>query len=189
MVIKDIDKMDVFHMTSAWLLSQYSQCASKKVGAIIVKDNRVVSSGCNGTKTGYVNCCDYARSEGWLKEQDGIEYLKEDCRQLHREWSAKYEYHAEQNALDSALRNNISIQGATIFINISPCIECCKRLSNVGISKIIFSESYDRTCNDWIKYLNDVGVEVEQLPLSKLKEEIGHMVNFDSVKWDYVIDK
>ena len=82
-------------------LATASKCVSKQVGAVIVKDGRILSTGYNGTPAGFINCCDH-----WNNE-----YTAE-----HHEWSKTYEIHAEMNAIIWAAREGISIEGATIYV-------------------------------------------------------------------------
>ena len=82
--------------------------ANKFTGAVIVKDGRILSTGYNGTPSGYINCCDY-----WDNK-----YTKE-----HHEWSKLYEIHAEMNAIIWAAREGISIKDATIYVTLEPCSE------------------------------------------------------------------
>lgn len=130
-------------------LSTASKCVSKQVGAVIVKDGRILSTGYNGTPAGYKNCCDY-----WHNE-----YTPE-----HHEWSKTYEIHAEMNAIIWAARKGISIEGATIYVTLEPCSECSKNLIASGIKRIVYSKAYEHTHSDTIsKFIRDNGVIIEQL--------------------------
>ncbi|SFV69065.1 dCMP deaminase [hydrothermal vent metagenome] len=130
-------------------IASASKCVSKQVGAVIVKDGRILSTGYNGTPTGYINCCDY-----W----DG-KYTAE-----HHEWSKTYEIHAEMNAIIWAARKGISIEGATIYVTLEPCSECSKNLIASGIRRIVYEKPYEHTHSDSIsKFLQDNGVIIEQL--------------------------
>jgi len=130
-------------------LSSASKCVSKQVGAVIVKDGRILSTGYNGTPAGYKNCCDY-----WNNE-----YTPE-----HHEWSKTYEIHAEMNAIIWAARKGISIEGATIYVTLEPCSECSKNLIASGIKRIVYSKAYEHTHSDTIsKFIRDNGVIIEQL--------------------------
>lgn len=158
-------------MMTAWILSQESSCASNRVGAIITKDDRILSSGYNGTRTGTINCNEHAKNKGWLND-DGK--LKPTFRLDHRKWSLMNEYHAEQNAIDNITRLGISSVGCTIFTTLSPCIECCKRISNLGIIRVVFSEHYDNEDESWIPFLEGNGIKVERIS----KEELSKKYNF-----------
>lgn len=126
-----------------------SKCVSKQVGAVIVKDGRVLSTGYNGTPTGYQNCCDYWQGN----------YTKE-----HHEWSKTYEIHAEMNAIIWAARKGIPIEGATIYVTLEPCSECSKNLIASGIKRIVYEKAYEHTNSEVIsKFIKDNGVVIEQI--------------------------
>lgn len=130
-------------------IAKASKCVSKQVGAVIVKDGRILSTGYNGTPAGFQNCCEY-----W----DG-KYTKE-----HHEWSKKYEIHAEMNAIIWAARKGISIEGASIYVTLEPCSECSKNIIASGIKKIVYEKSYEHTNSIEIsKFLQDSGVVIYQL--------------------------
>ena len=130
-------------------LSFASKCVSKQVGAVIVKDGRILSTGYNGTPAGYINC-----SEHWKDE-----YTKD-----HHDWSKTYEIHAEMNAIIWAARKGISIEGATIYVTLEPCSECSKNLIASGIKRIVYEKSYEHTNSSVVsKFLKDNGVKIEQI--------------------------
>jgi len=133
----------------AFEIATASKCVSKQVGAVIVKDGRILSTGYNGTPAGYENCRDH-----W----DG-KYTSE-----HHEWSKTYEIHAEMNAIIWAARKGISIEGATIYVTLEPCSECSKNLIASGIKRIIYAKEYEHTQSDTIsKFIKDNGVSIEKL--------------------------
>jgi len=126
-----------------------SKCVSKNVGAVIVKNGRILSTGYNGTPTGYTNCCDH-----W----DG-EYAKE-----HHEWSKTYEIHAEMNAIIWAAREGISINGATIYVTLEPCSDCSKNIIASGIKRIVYDKSYEYTNSDMVtKFIEENDVIIEKI--------------------------
>lgn len=130
-------------------IASASKCVSKQVGAVIVKDGRILSTGYNGTPAGYENCNDH-----W----NGI-YTKE-----HHEWSKTYEIHAEMNAIIWAARKGISIEGATIYVTLEPCSECSKNLIASGIKRIVYAKRYEHNESATIsRFLQDNGVCIEQL--------------------------
>lgn len=130
-------------------IASASKCVSKQVGAVIVKDGRILSSGYNGTPSGYINCCDY-----W----DG-EYTPK-----HHEWSKTYEIHAEMNAIIWAARKGISIEDATIYVTLEPCSECSKNIIASGIKRIVYLKSYEHNHSQIIsKFIEDNGVVIEKL--------------------------
>lgn len=126
-----------------------SKCVSKQVGAVIVKDGRILSTGYNGTPAGYINCCEH-----WDNE-----YTSD-----HHDWSKTYEIHAEMNALIWAARKGISIENATIYVTLEPCSECSKNLIAAGIKRIVFLREYEHTHSEVVsKFLRDNGVSIEKL--------------------------
>jgi len=130
-------------------LATASKCVSKQVGAVIVKDGRILSTGYNGTPAGYINC-----SEHWDDK-----YTKE-----HHEWSKTYEIHAEMNAIIWAARQGISIEGATIYVTLEPCADCSKNIIASGIKRIVYEKSYEHNHSEIIsKFIKDNGVVIEKL--------------------------
>jgi dCMP deaminase len=130
-------------------IASASKCVSKQVGAVIVKNGRILSTGYNGTPSGYDNCSAY-----W----DG-EYTKD-----HHEWSKTYEIHAEMNAIIWAAREGIKIDGATIYVTLEPCSDCSKNVIASGIKRIVYDKSYEHTNSDIIsKFIKDNNVSIEKL--------------------------
>ncbi|MBD3824086.1 MAG: dCMP deaminase family protein [Epsilonproteobacteria bacterium] len=133
----------------AFEIASASKCVSKQVGAVIVREGRILSTGYNGTPAGYINCCEHWNGE----------YTKD-----HHEWSKTYEIHAEMNAIIWAARKGISIEGATIYVTLEPCSECSKNLIASGIKRIVYAKPYEHTHSDVIsKFIHDNGVIIEKL--------------------------
>jgi len=130
-------------------IAKASKCVSKQVGAVIVKDGRILSTGYNGTPSGYKNCSDHWNGK----------YTKD-----HHDWSKTYEIHAEMNAIIWAARKGISIEGATIYVTLEPCSECSKNLIASGIKRIVYDIAYEHTNSEIIsKFIKDNGVSIEQI--------------------------
>lgn len=130
-------------------IAKASKCVSKQVGAVIVRDGRILSTGYNGTPSGYVNCCDHWEGN----------YTAE-----HHDWSKTYEIHAEMNAIIWAAREGIRIKDATIYVTLEPCSECSKNIIATGIKRIVFDKSYEHTHSEIItKFITDNGVSIEQI--------------------------
>ncbi len=130
-------------------IASASKCVSKQVGAVIVKDGRILSTGYNGTPAGFTNCCTH-----W----DGA-YTKD-----HHDWSKTYEIHAEMNAIIWAARKGISIEGASIYVTLEPCSECSKNLIASGIKRIVYEKAYEHTNSDVVsKFLKDNNVVIEKI--------------------------
>lgn len=134
----------------AEVVAKSSKCVSLQVGALIVKDSRVVSMGYNGTPPGYANCNE-------IHDERGPE---------HTEWSNKYEIHAEMNAIAFAAKNGVSIDNGTIYVTIEPCFNCLKVISAAGIKKIYFRNSYyreDKHSEEKKKFAVDNNIQIEQI--------------------------
>lgn len=120
---------DVF-MKSAFLFATKSKCVSHHVGAVIVKNGRIISVGYNGTPPGLTNCCD-------VFDPDNFD------RNEHHKWSDDNEIHAEMNALAFAAKTNIETEDADIYVTISPCNHCLKNITMAGIKNVYYLYKYD----------------------------------------------
>lgn len=130
-------------------IASASKCVSKQVGAVIVKDGRILSTGYNGTPAGYTNCSDHWNGE----------YTKD-----HHNWSKTYEIHAEMNAIIWAARKGISIEGATIYVTLEPCSECSKNLIAAGITRIVYDKPYEHTNSEVVsRFIKDNNVSIEKV--------------------------
>lgn len=113
-----IEQFEQMYMDIAHIVSQLSRCNRKKVGAIIVKDGNIVSFGYNGTPTGFCNECE----ENDVTKDEVI--------------------HAEMNAI---LKAGTKTQGATMYVTMSPCIECAKIIKQSGLKCVVYDELYRDT--------------------------------------------
>lgn len=107
-----------------------STCRRRKVGAILVKDKRIIATGYNGGPTGLAHCLEI----GCLREQLGIPsgQQHELCRGVH----------AEQNAIIQAARYGVHTDGSVLYCTTQPCVQCTKMLLNAGVKEIVFREGY-----------------------------------------------
>lgn len=121
---------DEYFLKLAFEVSKRSTCLRRAVGAIIVKDRRILATGYNGVPSGLRHC----EETGCLREQLGVPsgQRHEICRGLH----------AEQNAIIQAARYGIDIEGSSIYITTEPCSVCAKMLINAGIKEIVFATAY-----------------------------------------------
>ena len=121
---------DEYFMKMANDVATRTTCLRRGVGAVIVKDRRILATGYNGVPTGLPHCSE----TGCLREQLGVPsgQRHEICRGLH----------AEQNAIIQAARYGINIAGATIYVNTQPCVVCAKMLINAGITEIVYQNPY-----------------------------------------------
>ena len=143
------------YMKLAHDLAKRSHCIKMKVGAVIAKDTRVVATGHNGPPEGRANC-----DERWPMQ---------GCPRSARGGCA-LALHAEQNAILFALKNNIDLQGATLYLTLSPCLPCARMIFAVGIQQVFYSHSYasfkKTTTEEGLDFLRGLDVKVihYQLP-------------------------
>ncbi|MEG1831543.1 MAG: cytidine/deoxycytidylate deaminase family protein [Raoultibacter sp.] len=121
---------DEYFMLLATEVASRTTCLRRAVGAVIVKDRRILSTGYNGVPTGIRHCDEV----GCLRQQLGVPsgQRHEICRGLH----------AEQNAIIQAARYGTNIEGASIYITTQPCIVCAKMIINAGITEIVYQNPY-----------------------------------------------
>ena len=134
-----------------------SKCISRKVCAIIVKDNRLVSTGHNGTPAGQPNCCDVNKN---LLDENG-QLSSAESKAQHHEWSNIHEIHAEINAIMYSSfdqRND-----ATLYTTLFPCKDCAKAIAGSGIKKVVYRDFYERTPQESLTILQEAGIEILQL--------------------------
>jgi dCMP deaminase len=131
-------------MDIAQQVARRCTCRRRMVGAVLVRDTRILSTGYNGVPAGIEHCLD----RGCLREQLGIPSGErhELCRGLH----------AEQNALLQAARHGISIEGATLYCTAQPCTLCTKMLINAGIVDVVFRDAYPDSLA--VELLKEAGV-------------------------------
>ena len=122
---------DEYFMEIAEIVKTRSTCLRREVGAVIVKDNRIITTGYNGAPSGLKHCTEIGGCE---RERLNIPsgQRHELCRALH----------AEQNAILQAAKIGVSTEGATIYITLQPCVICAKMLVNAGIKRIVFKGEY-----------------------------------------------
>jgi len=137
---------DEYFMEVAQVVAKRSTCLRRRIGAILVKDKRILATGYNGAPSGLRHCDEVGCLREELKVPSGERH--EICRALH----------AEQNALVQAAHYGISVKGATLYTTTEPCILCAKMLINAGISRIVYMNQYpDGLAREMLK---EAGVEV-----------------------------
>jgi len=122
-------------MNIAVEISKHSTCLRKQVGAILVKDRRIISTGYNGSPSGETHCSEYFKDAN---------ITSPDFMKTHGEWSETHEIHAEINCLFYSARNGISTLGTILYITLSPCINCAKSIKAAGIDTVVYLVEYDR---------------------------------------------
>ncbi len=130
--------LDERYLRMAQIWSENSYCLRRKVGALIVRDNMIISDGFNGTPSGFPNVC----------EENNVTF--------------PYVLHAEANAITKVARSNNSSEGATLYVTASPCMECSKLIIQAGIKRVVFSDLY--RIQDGLDLLRKAGVEVVHMP-------------------------
>lgn len=133
-----MDKWEHAFMDTAERFGALSTAKRLQVGAIVVKDGRIISIGYNGMPSGWDNCC-----------EDENNRTKPEV------------IHAEANAIAKLAGSNESGRNAYMYVTHSPCLECAKQIYSAGISKVYFKTEYRST--DGTEFLKKCGVEVEQL--------------------------
>ena len=141
------------YMKTAETFAELSSARRLHVGAIVVKDDRIISIGYNGMPSGWDNNCEneivelYSGSEGAIHRT----ILKSKPEVLH----------AETNAIAKLAKSNESGMGATMFVTHSPCLDCAKLIYQSGIGHVLYRNSY--RSEDGINFLKKAGVQVEQI--------------------------
>jgi dCMP deaminase len=141
---------DEYFMKIAMLVSERSTCLRHHVGAILVKDRRVITTGYNGAAAGVKDCLEL----GCLRNQLGIPSGErhEICRAIH----------AEQNAIIQAAKHGENIEGSTIYCTHSPCIICTKMMINSGVKRIVTYGEYP-DIGGVKDLLKEAGVKLEKI--------------------------
>jgi dCMP deaminase len=131
---------DRYFVEIAALVASRSTCLRRQVGAVIVKDKRILSTGYNGAPVGLKHCAEIGCLRDKLKVASGERH--ELCRAIH----------AEQNAIIQAATFGVTLLGASIYTTHFPCVLCSKMIINSGIKRIVYSQGYpDRMSRDILK--------------------------------------
>ncbi len=140
-----------YFMGIARMVTARSTCLRRHVGAILVKDKRILATGYNGAPSGVKHC----EEVGCLRQDSAVPSgtRHELCRGLH----------AEQNAIIQAAYHGISITGSTLYCTNKPCVICSKMLINAGIGTIYYDQGYDDPLAD--QMLKEAGIEVLRLSI------------------------
>jgi len=125
-------------MADTW--AQNSYCKRRQVGALLVKDQMIISDGYNGTPSGFENVCEDENNK-----------------------TKPYVLHAEANAITKVAKSGNSSNGATLYVTSSPCLECSKLIIQAGIKRVVFTESY--RLEDGINLLKRANIEIEQVDI------------------------
>lgn len=126
-------------MARTWAENSY--CERRKVGALLVRDQMIISDGYNGTPSGFENVCE---------DENNV--------------SKPYVLHAEANAITKVARSSNSSDGATLYVTASPCMECSKLIIQAGIKRVVYGEKY--RLMDGVELLERAGIQVDYMPES-----------------------
>ena len=132
-----MSKFDARYLEMAEIWARNSYCKRRQVGALLVKDNMIISDGYNGTPSGFENVC----------EENGV--------------TKPYVLHAEANAISKVAKSGNNSAGATLYVTAAPCIECSKLIIQCGIKRVVYKDEYRLT--DGIDLLKRAGIEVQKL--------------------------
>ncbi len=152
-------------MESAELSAKMSFCKRLQVGAVLVKENRILANAWNGTISGLDNSCEEI---SWRCKFCGFSSAEkfEKCPNCSLEFveevqkTSEFVLHAEQNILTFSAKVGISTDGCTLYVTHSPCKMCAKMVAQSGISRVVYKKEYRDL--DGIDFLKRVGVEVEK---------------------------
>ena len=132
--------LDQRYLKMADVWAQNSYCKRRQVGALLVKDQMIISDGYNGTPSGFENVCEDEENK-----------------------TKPYVLHAEANAITKVAKSSNSSDGATLYVTSSPCLECSKLIIQAGIKRVVFTESY--RLEDGINLLKRANIDVEQVDI------------------------
>ena len=147
------------YMKTARVFAELSSARRKRVGAVVVKDDRIISIGYNGMPSGWDNIC-----ENEIHEES--EYVIDMGGPIHTmgsiRWKTKAEVlHAESNAIAKLAKSTESGDGASMFITCAPCMNCAKMIFQSGIKEVFYGEDYRDDAG--ISFLNKCGITVKQI--------------------------
>lgn len=145
---------DQIFMNLATDLALRSHCVKAQVGAVLTKETRIISIGYNGPPAGTHNCDEEWPETGCPRDS------KNSC---------SLALHAEENAILYAVKNGASLEGATLYLTLSPCLACARIIYSSGIKKVLFLNSYAQykglKSDEGVDFLNKFGVEAHQFPV------------------------
>ena len=128
--------LDLRYLKMAQIWAENSYCKRRQVGALVVKDQMIISDGYNGTPSGFENVCE---------DENNV--------------TLPYVLHAEANAITKLARSSNNSEGSTLYITGSPCIECAKLIIQAGIKRVVYAREYRLT--DGVDLLRQAGIKVD----------------------------
>jgi len=155
--VKQRPSWNEYFMQITLLVSSRSTCLRRSVGAILVKDKRILATGYNGAPTGVPHCIDVGCLRAKLDIPAGQRH--EICRGLH----------AEQNAIIQAAAHGININGADLYSTTMPCVICAKMIINAGIERVFYLDGYPDELTESL--LKEAGLPLIKVPAPPKPEE------------------
>lgn len=131
---------DEYFMTMAHFVATRATCTRRQVGAVIVREKRILTTGYNGSPPGLPHCTDVGC---WIVDGHCVRTI-----------------HAEQNAIVQAALHGVSTKGATLYVTAAPCVTCAKLIIAAGIERVVYQEKYTDTLGE--QMLQDKGVVLAQ---------------------------
>ena len=151
MIIPEKPSFDDIYMELADNLSKKSHCVKMKVGAVITKDTRIVSLGYNGPPAGTHNCDEEWLDTGCPRDSKG---------------GCSLAIHAECNAILYAAKNRVTLEDATLYVTLSPCLACARMIFATGIKKVFYLNSYAEykkiASDEGVDFLIKFGIDVQR---------------------------
>ena len=138
---------DEYFLSLAFVVARRSTCLNRDVGAVVVRNKRIISTGYNGAPSGVESCLDRGfclRRKNGIKSGQNLEL----CRGSH----------AEENAIVQAAKFGISLEGATVYCTTQPCLICSKMIINAGIRKVIYKGEYPHEMS--LEMFGETGIEL-----------------------------
>ena len=148
---------DEYFLKMAFLVAERSTCRRHHVGAIIVKNRQVLTTGYNGAAKNIEDCMELGCLRDKLKIQSGQRH--EICRAIH----------AEQNAIIQAGVHGVNIHDAILYCTHNPCIICAKMIVNAGIKRVVTGSDYPDEFNLVLDLFDEAGVAFEQIEFNDFK--------------------
>ena len=141
---------DAYFMSIARVVATRGNCIRRQVAALIVKDQRIISTGYNGTPRGVKNCCEGGCARCAGAAPTGANLGECVCS------------HAEENAITQAAYHGIAVKGGTLYCTMSPCLICAKMVINAGIVEVVYESEYEFNAQTR-ELLHDAGVRYRRL--------------------------
>src|SRR5690348_15770218 len=144
-------EFDDIYMELAVNLAKRSHCIKRHVGAVLTKDTRIISLGYNGPPSGTHNCDEEWPETGCPRDSKG---------------GCSLAIHAEQNAILYAVKNKTDVEGASLFLTLSPCLACARIIYSTGIKRVLYLNSYAEhkglAMDEGVEFLKKFGVKTER---------------------------